>query len=276
MKANDALNKMMEWMTAVGKTHKTAENTWRAVAHFLENMELVDEDTANIDEIILNDYINNNKKQTTVSTRRFKLSAIRTFFNFCVAKGWMVGNPATLVKVDIRKVPHRMRQAKKKEAFTPEEVKYITANTEGFGRAAILIAVETGLRIGDIVQLEWDCFSLTHMEVWTDKKDKKVKLKMSSKLRKVIMGIPKEDDEFLFPDERLRYLLPEQGGRGTRTWFATTFKRMMERFGIEGKTFHCLRVTHASSRKDKGEDIEQIAKDLAHSSSKTTTKHYIT
>ena len=97
----------------------------------------------------------------------------------------MVGNPATLVKVDIRKVPHRMRQAKKKEAFTPEEVKYITANTEGFWRAAILIAVETGLRIGDIVQLEWDCFSLTHMEVWTDKKDKKVNYNLLALINKL-------------------------------------------------------------------------------------------
>jgi integrase len=275
MKANDALNKMMDWMMAVGKTAKTAENTWREVAHFLENMELVDTHTRKIDEIIVNNYINNGKKLTSVNTRRYKLSALKAFFNYNVAKGWMPGNPASLVKVDIRKVPHRLREAKKKEAFTPAEVKYIIANTEGFWRAAILIAVETGLRIGDIVQLEWDCFSLTHIEVWTDKRDKKVKLKMSAKLRKAIMGIPKEDEEFVFPEERMRYLPPSEGGWGTRTWFATTFKRMMERFGIDDKTFHCLRVTHASSRKAKGEDIEQIAKDLAHSSSATTTKHYI-
>ena len=187
----------------------------------------------------------------------------------------MPGNPASLVKVDIRKVPHRMREAKKKEAFTPAEVQFIIANTEGFWRAAILIAVETGLRIGDVVQLEWDCFSSTHIEVWTDKRDKKVKLKMSPPLRKAIMGLPQEDDEYVFPDERLRYLPAEDGGRGTRSWFATTFKRMMEGFGIEDRTFHCLRVTYASNRKKNGEDIEKIAKDLAHSSSATTQKHYI-
>tara|TARA_Y100000746_G_C15447895_1_gene425804 strand:- start:795 stop:1625 length:831 start_codon:yes stop_codon:yes gene_type:complete len=276
MKANEALNKMMEWMEAIGKSNKTAENTWREVAHFLEDKELLDTHTEKIDEFIVNDYINNGKKITAVSTRRYKLSALRTFFNYCVAKGWMVGNPASLVKVNIRKVPHKKRQAQKKEAFTPAEVKYIIANTEGFWRSAVIIAVETGLRLGDIVQLEWDCFSPTHVEVWTDKKDKKVALKMSARLRKTIGSLPQEDDSYLFPEERKKYLLPDDGGAGRRTWFQQTFKRMLIRFGIEDKTFHCFRVTHASQRKKSGEDIETIAKDLAHSKSSTTVKHYIT
>ena len=265
-------------MEAVGKAPKTIENTWREVDSFLHfsifsvGVESVEE----IDEFLLNSYINEPEKETTIGTRRYKLSALRTFLSYCVKKGWRKGNPAALVRVNIRKVPHRKREAKKKEAFTPDEIKYIVANTDGFWRAAILIALETGLRIGDIVQLEWDCFTHDSITVWTDKRDKRVELKMSLRLHKTIACLPCFDEDYLFPEQMLDYLSPEEGGRGKRTWFPVTFKRMMKDFGIEGKTFHSLRVTHASRRKQKGDDVEKIAKDLAHSSSKTTKKHYIT
>ena len=281
MKAKDALDKMMGWMEAIGRSSKTADNTWREVEYFLHITKLTDKSVKSIDEYILNDYLNNPEELgihhvTSVSTRKYKLTAIKSFLNYCVAKGWSSSNPASLVKVNIRKVPHSKREPVKKEAFTPEEIRYIVANTDGFWRAAILIALETGLRIGDIVQLEWDCFTPDTITVWTDKRDMRVELKMSARLRKTIAFLPCEDDEYLFPDQRKDYLMEVDGGRGVRSWFPVTFKRMMTQFGIEGKTFHSLRVTHASRRKQSGEDIEQIAKDLAHSSSRTTKKHYIT
>lgn len=275
MKANDALNEMLSWMEAVGKAPKTIENTWREVDSFLHHRVGV-ADVEDIDEFLLNSYINEPEKETSIGTRRYKLSALRTFLTYCVAKGWRMDNPAALVKVNIRKVPHRKREAKKKEAFTPDEIKYLMANTDGFWRAAILIALETGLRIGDIVQLEWDCFTPDTITVWTDKRDKRVELEMSTRLCQTIAFLPCKDEDYLFPEEMLDYLSPEEGGRGKRTWFPVTFKRMMVEFGIEGKTFHSLRVTHASRRKQKGDDVEKIAEDLAHSSSKTTKKHYIT
>ena len=165
-------------MEAIGKSPKTADNTWREVDYFLHITKLTDKSVKNIDEYILNDYINNPEKMgihhvTSVSTRRYKLSAIKSFLNYCVAKGWKQNNPAAIVKVNIRKVPHSKREPRKKEAFTPEEIRYIVANTEGFWRAAILIALETGLRMGDIVQLEWDCFTPDTITVWTDKKERR-------------------------------------------------------------------------------------------------------
>ena len=305
MKSEDALEDMLAWMLTIGKSPKTQYNTEREVLMFLREKKLMKKNVDKIDEFLINDYINDppvnmgakppkltpkgkvSKRKDrrkikdpqdaaiSVATRRYKLSAIKNFLNYCSAKGLITGNPAALVKVNIRKVPHRLRETRKKEAFTPEEIRYMVANTEGFWRAAILIAYETGLRIGDIVQLEWDCFTEDTITVWTDKRDKRVELKMSARLRKTIAAIPYEDDTYVFPEQRNDYLEIEDGGRGTRTWFPVTFKRMMTSFGIEDKTFHCLRVSHASNRKNKGEDIEQIAKDLAHSSSKTTNKHYI-
>ena len=279
MKANDALNEMLSWMEAIGKAPKTIENTWREVDLFLHFSMFSAIRTVNVDDIDefhLNSYINDTEKETTVGTRRYKLSALRTFLTYCVNKGWRKDNPAALVKVNIRKVPHRSREAKKKEAYTSEEIKYILANTDGFWRAAILIALETGLRIGDIVQLEWDCFTHDSIVVWTDKRDKRVDLKMSLRLHKTIANLPCLHEDYLFPEQRLDYLSPEEGGRGKRTWFPVTFKRMMNEFGIDGKTFHSLRVTHASLRSKEGEDVAEIAKDLAHSNSDTTRKHYIT
>ena len=288
-------------MEAIGKSPRTMDNTWREVDMFLEISGVRNKSVKNIDEFKLNDYINKPKRDyrmgtapakktvkdkrkwkkdsdtcTSVGTRRYKLTAIKTFLNYCVAKGWMKTNPALMVRVNIRNVRHSKREPRKKEAFTPEEIRYMVANTEGFWRAAILIGLETGLRMGDIVQLEWDCFTADTVTVWTDKKDKRVNLQMSDRLRKTIAFLPCDDELYLFPEERLDYLSEDEGGRAKRTWFPVTFRRMLLSFGIEGKSFHSLRVTHASRRNQKGEDVEVIAKDLTHSSSRTTKKHYIT
>ena len=44
---------------------------------------------------------------------------------------------------------------------------------------------------------------------------------------------------------------------------------------IDGKSFHCTRVTFATWAKKAGGNIAKIAEDLGHTSTKTTTKHYI-
>jgi len=275
-----ALERFMDWDGVVGKSDRTIENRMYEVTRFARDMKLTRLDQ--ITEYTINDWINAKESPTSVGTRRFKLSCIKSFVSFCLAKGWMDGNPAQLVKVNIRNVKHAKREAEKKKAFDEAEYKFVYNNIKDpeflgelpeeigdFWLAATVIGVETGLRFGDIVQLEWDCLTSTTITVWTDKRDKRVSLKMSSLLRRVIMGIKQTNKTYLFPEQRREYL-----GK-SRHKYPMQYKRILKRMGINDKTFHSTRVTFATRASKAGGKLAQIAKDLGHSSVKTTQDHYI-
>ena len=262
------LDKYLEWSEVTGASDRTVENKWYEVSRFAADMGL--KKVSQIDEEKIHQWINKSGSATTVGTRRFKLSCIKMFLNYCLAKGYIMGNPALLVKVDLRVVKHAKREAQKKQAFDKAEQQYLARNIEDpFWGAAFAIGVETGLRLGDIIQLEWDCLTPSTITVWTDKKDKRVKLKMSPALRKAIMSVPMDDDTYLFPFEQSEFK------RGNRSRFSMAFRRLMNKHGVEGKSFHCTRVTFATNAKKAGGSLAKIAKDLGHSSERTTERHYI-
>jgi integrase len=262
------LDKYLEWSEVTGASDRTMDNKWYEVSRFACDTGL--KRVSQIDEEKIHQWINKSGEPTTVGTRRFKLSCIKMFLNYCLAKGYIKGNPALLVKVDLRAVKHAKREAQRKQAFDKAERQYLLKNIEApFWRAAFTIGVETGLRLGDIAQLEWDCLTSNTITVWTDKKDKRVSLKMSRALKEAIMSIPMEDATYLFPFERQEFI------RGNRARFSMAFNRLMKKHGIEGKSFHCTRVTFATNAKKAGGSLAKIAKDLGHSSEKTTERHYI-
>lgn len=267
-KIEATLDKYLEWSEVTGASDRTMENKWYEVSRLASDMGL--SNVNQIDEEKIHHWINKSGDPTTVGTRRFKLSCIKNFLNYCAAKGYIRGNPALLVKVDMRAVKHAKREAQKKQAFDKAERQYLARNIEDpFWKAAFTIGVETGLRLGDIVQLEWDCLTSTTITVWTDKKDKRVSLKMSPALREAIMSVPMDDDTYLFPFEQGEFT------RGNRARFSMAFRRLMKKHGVEGKSFHSTRVTFATTAKKAGGSLAKIAKDLGHSSEKTTEKHYI-
>ena len=263
-----ALDRYLEWDEAIGNSDNTINNKYYEVHRFMDDTGI--RRLSKVNEVAIHNWINKSGGETTVGTRRFKLSCIKMFLNYCLAKGWIRGNPAILVRIDIRAVRHAQRETKKKMAFDKAEYQYILKNAEGkFWRAAIILGVETGLRLGDIIQLEWDCFTQRSVNVWTDKKDKRVSLPMSDELRDVIKSLPKTNKHYLFPAQRKEFL------EGNRAKFSMQFKRFLKKMEIDGKSFHCTRVTFATWAKKAGGNLAKIAEDLGHTSTKTTTKHYI-
>ena len=272
-----ALEKYMEWDEVIGRSPRTIENRMYEVGRFVEDTGK--RKLSQIDEYVIHDWINDSSGNS-VGTRKFKLSCLKSFLNYCVAKGWINNNPALLVRVDIRKVKHAKREAQKKKAFDEAEYKYIRTNINDFigdlseeagefWRIATVIGVETGLRFGDIVQLEWDCLTSTTITVWTDKRDKRVSMKMSHVLKSAIMSIKQKSKKYLFPEQRREFL----GGK--REKYPMQYKRILKRMGIDDKTFHSTRVTFATKAKKSGGKLAQIAMDLGHSSVRTTQDHYI-
>jgi len=264
----------LKWCESTGKSKRTTDNYYHEIERFVKDTRI--KALGKIDENVVHEWINNRDDTTTAGTRKFKLACIKGFMHFCTIKGYIPTNPVLLVKVDIRRVNHARREAKKKLAFDKAEYLYLLNNVDDpFWKACIAIGVETGLRFGDIVQLEWDCLTETTITVWTDKKNKRVSLKMSNALQRAIHSIPYEHSDkyeggrYLFPLQRREFVA------GNRAQFSMAFKRLLKKHGIVGKSFHCTRVTFATRAKKRGGTLAKIAIDLGHSSVKTTEKHYI-
>ena len=258
----------LKWCESTGKSKRTIDNYYHEIERFVKDTRI--KALGKVDENVVHEWINNRDDTTTAGTRRFKLACIKGFMSFCVVKGYIPTNPVLLVKVDIRRVNHARREAKKKLAFDEAEYLYLLNNVDSpFWKACIAIGIETGLRFGDIIQLEWDCLTPTTITVWTDKKDKRVSLGISDTLQRAIHSIPYAGMRYLFPFERREFMA------GNRAKFSMAFKRLLKKHGIEGKSFHCTRVTFATRAKEKGGSLAKIAIDLGHSSVRTTEKHYI-
>lgn len=74
-------------------------------------------------------WINAENSRTKAGTRSAMLTAIRSFCGFCSAKGWMNGNPAKLVKLDMSILLHNQKETLKRPAFTEEEINLLTVAT---------------------------------------------------------------------------------------------------------------------------------------------------
>lgn len=217
----------------------------------------------------------NRTTEVSARTRERQLSVLRTFCRYCADLGLAKGNAANRVKVNLRGLTHQQREPKEIKPFTAAEVKRIVSEAEGFWRWATGIGYATGLRLGDVCQLEHACLSQPgHIVVWTEKRDRRVCLPVNEKLTPGLAGVlaevPPTDSRFLFPDAAAQYDDIASG----RPKFSMQFKRLVESLGIEGKSFHSLRHAAISRWQKDGFSLDECKTYAGHSNSKTT-KGYI-
>lgn len=226
---------------------------------------------------VVSEWINNPKGHSKLSSRQYKLTVVRVFYDFMVAKGWSYVNPAALVRVDLSILSHEQKESAVKAPFAPEEVEaLLQATDDPFWRFATVCSHEYGLRLGDICDLEWRCFAYPgKLIVWTTKGDKRVEFDVTPAVSKLIQQVPAIDG---------RYVFPEQHAINTdlkkRALLSMQFKRLCLKAKIEGKSFHNLRHTAATDTANAETNeimeivneigIQKARKLLGHKSAKTT------
>lgn len=222
----------------------------------------------------LNRWVNSETCANKMGTRQVMLSALRSFFSFCSAKGWCLGDPSALVTVDPSILRHDQKEIYRQPIFTPDEVDHLLQATSEQGRrpsffwhAAIAIGRYTGLRLGDIASLEWSCLAVTdRIVVWTQKRDRRVSIPIvPERFAQALAEVPKTDPEFLFPDQREIIRCPSR-----RALLSNQFGKLCRLCNIHGKSFHGLRATAATDLAVRGVSLEDIADLLGHSRVETT------
>ncbi len=259
------------------RSPKTAANTMTVLRCWERDMKLSSLPPSAITEKHIDDWINDPASENKAQTRRLSLSALRTFFDFCLDHGWIVsGNPAgrQRVAVDYRILSHAQKEVEEREPFSHLEakrmVKYFADEGMVFWQFATQIAWEIGMRLGDICNLEWSCFAEAgRVVVWTEKRDRRISVPISDELSELLTMIPVGHERYLFPEQREIHT-----DAAKRATLSVYFKRYCERNGITDKSFHCLRHGCITRWDKEGKSLESIGKAVGHSNTKTT-KGYV-
>ena len=270
------LEPFAEWMATCARSPKTIDNNLTTLRCWLAEMRLSDKHPGAITALDISLWVNA-RGNSKFSTRKVLLSCIRTLFTFMATNGWVLVDVSKLVAVDLSKLTHAQKESTERVPFTDDEVfkllEYLENNSEWFWYFAVLCASETGLRLGDICQLDWANFAplnfgsqpivLPKLVIWTDKTNARVEHPVSHQLYDAASKVPAVST-YLFPEQRAIALDVKK-----RSLLSVQFKRICDGLGIKGKSFHNLRHGYATKQsKDLNESKLDMAKRLANSLSK--------
>lgn len=262
-----AVTDFERWLATTGRSPSTILNTAqyvRAWAAFANTLHLA---PAMITEDQINAWVNA-PSDSCAGTRNVMLCALRSFFGFCSAKGWSLGDPSRLVVVNLGLLSHAQKEPRQRECFTEGEVQaLLNATALGtFWHSAVAIGRYTGLRLADIAALEWASFAKRgSIIVWTAKRDKRVELPLEPiALAGAVSAIPCIN-EFCFPAQRE---IAQDAKR--RSLLSVQFSRLCKSEGIEGKSFHSLRHHYVTDAYERGLSLDHIRQRVGHSSTETT------
>jgi integrase len=267
-----ALQEWVNWRDTYSKSPNSTYNYLTFIEAFANLLELHDKPLSSVTPEMVNSFVNS-KDQASRSTRNIRLTALRMFFEWASIKALILHNPAAKeeVRVNVRNLTHAQKEKKVKIPFTPKEYIKIINNTDGFWRVASALSFYTGMRLGDIVCLEWESIKDDTIIAHTLKRDKRVVLPLKHKelgkgtVLRYLSTIEKNDSIYCFPREREIYIDPKR-----KSGLSVSFGRILQRLDITGKSFHCFRHTCVTRMARSGTSLEDIAKLVGHSSTDTT------
>ena len=189
------------------------------------------------------------KKAKTITTRKADgaLSArtVRLHQTVCAEVFTRLAKDAGLQDNPFSGIEKMKSDTETREAFTPEELKTIYDNLDGFTRPLFMLAVWTGLREGDICTLRWKDVDLRHRSISrrTRKTGADVEIPISNQLYEYLTSIPQTKSGYLFPQHAEMYLTNSTG-------VSYRIKQFLEGLGIQ------------TTRKVKGRARAVSVKDL--------------
>lgn len=215
-----------------------------------------------------------------------------------VSEGLIGANPVRLTV--IRKVPH-----KRVDTFSDEEQAKIEKYLLGCGdsyAAASLVAMHTGMRLGEICALRWNCFDPREKSVEIRETVKRLKCADPDAPTKtqLVFSAPKTEasERVLYLPDFLAELVEVQRVRFTER-FGTApqgmdfvffsakgtamdpdnashyFLRVLDALGLKRRKFHAMRHTFATREIERGVDVSTVSGLLGHADVTTTTHFYI-
>jgi integrase len=145
----------------------------------------------------------------------------------------------------------------------------LVESSEGYIKAVITVALNTGLRRGEILNLKWSQldFANVFIKLEKTKSGKARTVPMNSLVVNTLKQLEqnKDHDEYLFWNGKSNKPIQD---------IRKAFKRSCDAAGITNLRFHDLRHNFASSLVENGVDIVTVSELLGHSNINLTAKRY--
>jgi len=188
-----------------------------------------------------------------------EIGLLKHLLNLAVEWGYIYENPARRVK-PLRENNRRLRYLIK------EEINRLVAAASRHLKPIIVLAVNTGMRRGEIFNLKWSYVDLKNrfIEVIKSKNGEKRVIPINKTLLEVLHRLPRRIDS--------PYVFPGKKGK-KRTDCKKSFRTAMRKAEIEDFCFHDLRHTFASHLVMAGVPLLTVAELLGHKSIEMTKRY---
>lgn len=233
----------------------------------------------------MNEFIDSLEKNLSNKTVRDIVLVLKSILKYAERKY------NTNFKLDLITMP--TSEKTELQVFNEKEIKKIEKvciKSEDIRNIGILIAIYTGMRIGEICALKWEHIDLnkklinvkqTLQRVYVEKKKTKViitppKTKTSERkipipqilydeLKKESVNYSK--DAYVITGIEDKYIEPRS--------FQYVYKKALETCGVKYRNFHCLRHTFATRCIRVGMDIKSLSEVLGHADVNITLNRYV-
>jgi len=213
----------------------------------------------------IDDYKKIRLQKVKAGTVNRELNCIRYMFN--LAKRWKAffGDNPISISLSLR-VDDKLERI-----LSYKEEERLFQNCNEYLRDILTIALNTGMRRGEILNLRWEWLDFKNSVITLPQTHTKSqntrKIPINSKLRTLLLklSMKKRDQEYVFPSVN-----SESGHmEGVKRSFMSACKKA----GIQGLRFHDLRHTAATRMIENGANIVAVSKILGHSDVKITMRY---
>jgi integrase len=196
------------------------------------------------------------------STCNRYIALLKKMLNLAEEENFLERNPAKKIKL------YSERNIFKERVLTKDEEKKLIETSSEHLKPILKIALYTGMRLGEILELQWTQvdFETRTIKVEKTKNDRIRHIPINNLLFQELMRLKNKNGQ-------TNYMFFNSETGKPITTVKTGFNAACRRAGIEGLRFHDLRHTFASRLVAAGIDIETVRSLLGHSDIKMTMRY---
>lgn len=173
-----------------------------------------------------------------------QIQVISMLFGWARSRGMTKANPTEAIK----KVYSADRSG---EIWLPDQVDAVLAKSPEPLQWAIKLAVETGMRQGDLLTLPWSAISDLAIQTNTSKRNKRVLIPITDRIRSVLDEIPKRSPIVLTSSTKRPW---------NKDGLRSSFHRAKTRAKISGLTWHDFRGTAVTRLYSSGLTLRDLSR----------------
>lgn len=211
-------------------------------------------------------------KGNTASSVCRRLSALRTFYRYCLRRGMVERNPAHLVKAPkkAKLLPQFVKESEMDRLIDDERL-WSDSYSDFLARTIIIMLYETGMRRGELIGLDDTDIDFVQCTVKvTGKRDKQRVIPFGEELKTTLAEYATKRNATV-TKATPGFFLDKRGRRVTENQVSKMVHESLSKVTtMKKRSPHVLRHSYATAMLNNGSGIESVKKLLGHQSLSST------